>query len=189
MRDPLKYLPYLLEKGCLRRKGSLVIWYDVINNSASRHRSNCNTALSSSTLVDALEKFRGKINGIVYNRRQGSSDIYAELQFSGILILHASKHLSSKRNLRKPEYKEELTQLHPLTSIDIGFVSIILHSQKNLWRLAKKSKSKKQKAEKRTEQKAETASRAHRNVFLLTELVICPEGIGSSEVSLTLRVL
>ena len=47
--------------------------------------------------------------------------------------------------MSKPESKEELTQLHLLAGVDLGVVSIILRSMNNLWRVAKKLRSKKQK--------------------------------------------
>ena len=46
-------------------KKRLVIWHDVVNNSLSRHRSNNNKPLTTSQLIEVLEKYQERIEAIV----------------------------------------------------------------------------------------------------------------------------
>ena len=54
-------------------KKRLVIWHDVVNNSLSRHhRSNNNKPLTTSQLIEVLEKYQERIEAIVYCPREGT---------------------------------------------------------------------------------------------------------------------
>ena len=143
----------LLVKGNLKEVSNIVIWHDVINNSISKHRSNNNTALDVNKLLQILLQFKNGIKCIIYTRRCGTQDIFEALVTTGILVLHTKRLLSSKRNLRKPEYKEELNVLHPNQHIELTFVSLILRFQSKLEQLVKKSRSKKRKLSKKSRNK------------------------------------
>ena len=123
-RNQLKVLKKLLVKGKLKEVSNIVIWHDVINNSISKHRSNNNTALDVSKLLQILLQFKNRIKCIIYTRRCGTPDIFEALVTTGILVLHTERHLSSKRNLRKPDYKEELREFYPKQHIELTFESL-----------------------------------------------------------------
>ena len=157
-RNQLKVLQKMLVKGKLKEVSNIVIWHDVINNSISKHRSNNNTAFDVNKLLQILLQFKNRIKCIICTRRCGTQDIFEALVTTGILVSHTERHLSSKRNLRKPDYKEELKLLHPKQHIELTFISLILSFQSKIEQLVKKSRSKKRKLSKKHRNKKKAGS-------------------------------
>ena len=59
----------------------------------------------------------------MYSRRKGTEDIFDFLiEKTGILVLHAVRHLSSNRNRRQPEYNRELAKLHPDCILELDLI-------------------------------------------------------------------
>ena len=83
-----------------RDKKRLVIWHDVVNNSLSRHRSNNNKPLSPSQLIEVLEKYQERIEALVYCPREGTPDIYNQLNRSTLNTIHLVKDIVSRRKPR-----------------------------------------------------------------------------------------
>ena len=48
------------------------MWHDVVNNSLSRHRSNNSKPLIPSQFIAVLEKYRERIEAIVFCPREGT---------------------------------------------------------------------------------------------------------------------
>ena len=134
-----------VSKFVLLNRKRIVIWHDVINNSITPHRSNNNRPLSPEQLIETLKKLKsnGQIEAIVYTRRAGTPDLSIDLRQTGILILEATKNLSSRRKQANFEYLYQLTKVHPETHIDLKLVTTVLLNCQNFRKLIKKKRSKK----------------------------------------------
>ena len=145
-KDKYKTVQHLFQnKFVLLNRKRIVIWHDGINNSITPHRSNNNRPLSPEQLIEILKKLNsnGQIEAIVYTRRAGTPDLSIDLRQTGILILEATKNLSSRRKQANFKYLYQLTQVHPETHIDLKLVTTILLNCRNLRKLIKKKRSKK----------------------------------------------
>ena len=119
-----KVLQNLLRRGPLARKQNIVIWYDVISNSLSKHQSNNYTSLSPEELIQLLFEFRNRIRAIVYVQRSGSPNILKELFSSRILILDAENELLSRRKRRTPSVIRALSSVHPSLALDCIYFAL-----------------------------------------------------------------
>ena len=145
--DPEQRAQNILEDE-LKDEGSLIIWHDVIDNSVTKNPRN-GTKITPIDLVSHLLKYKHRIACIVYSRREGTEDIFDFLiEKTGILILHAVRHLSSNRNRRQPEYNRELAKLHPDCILELELIEKVKENLDDLWALTKKSRSRKKKPSK-----------------------------------------
>ena len=148
-KNPLKIVQNLVKRqGVLRLRSNLVIWHDTINNSLTKHRSNYNPLtnkfhpLTPSQLVEELRHLNNthKIEAIVYTRREGTRDIYDELNSSGILVIDAIRDLISSRKRKDIQLKYEIAKVHPDIVIEKRLVNTIIRNKSDLTGLKKSRK-------------------------------------------------
>ena len=82
-RDSQKTIHFYLHH-FLSHRNDLILWYDAINNSISRHRSNKTRKLSNEQFANLLLSYRTNKCAIVYCRRNGTEDIEESLVSTGI---------------------------------------------------------------------------------------------------------
>ena len=86
-KNPKQVVQKLIEKD-LKDEKDLIIWHDVINSSICNYKSNFYRALSVSDLVEVLKSDQNRIRALGYCQRDGTPDIFAELQETNILALN-----------------------------------------------------------------------------------------------------
>ena len=126
-----------------RDKKRLVIWHDVVNNSLSRHRSNNNKPLTTSQLIEVLEKYQERIEAIVYCPREGTLDIYDQLKRSTLVTIHIVKDIASRRKQKDRSLFKEYRALHQRPALELKTLTILLVHKNNLRSLITRSRPKK----------------------------------------------
>ena len=133
-RNYLKNLDNLLSTGCLRHRGDIVIWHDLINTTLSGHRSNNYNACSVQQLLHILARQRHRIAAIVYIQREKTPYVFRQLCSSGILILSVRKLLSPKKR-RNFAIRSDLTAVHPRTDTERSLLRTVLRNETDLRKL------------------------------------------------------
>ena len=142
-KNPLKVLQNLLTgRGILARKYKVIIWYDIINNSISKHRSNNYRAISVEKLLQILRDFSHRIEAVVYCRREGAPDNFRKLLENKITILDVKTNLLSHRKSKDFIVLHDLKQTHPSTELEARLLSTVWRHRKNLKNLYKSKKKK-----------------------------------------------
>ena len=117
-RDSQKIIQYYLHH-YLSHRNDLVIWYDAINNSISRHQSNNNRKLSNEQFVSLLLRFRTNICAIVFCRQKLTEDIEESLVSTGILVLNVVKDFIYKRKAKDQVLIEKYKEIHQPPSLEL----------------------------------------------------------------------
>ena len=78
-KNPKKIVQNLLSKD-LKDKKDIVICYDVLNNSISKHDSKNCRSLTVLDLVETLKNLQDKLCALVYCQRNRTSYIFEELK-------------------------------------------------------------------------------------------------------------
>ena len=126
-----------------RDKKRLVIWHAVVKNSLPRHRSNNNKPLTPSQPNAVLEEYQMRIEAIVYCPRQGTPDIYNQLQPSTLVTIHIVKDFVSKRKQKDPSLLKEHRALHQRPALELKTLTKVLAHKNNLRSLISLSRPKK----------------------------------------------
>ena len=110
--NKLKDLKYLIKRGSIGFERDIILWHDVISNSVSKHKSNNNTACSSSKLISLIDQFKDKIAAIIYLQREGAPNLFQPLINAKILTMD-TKNLLSYRKKNIQLTLQQLKQVHP----------------------------------------------------------------------------
>ena len=113
-KNPIKHKvlqSYLDAGGALERTRKLVIWHDVINNTLTPHKKT--EACPISETLSILQKYKTRIEAIVYIQRFGAPQALNQLRSTGIVVIEAFTQLISHRNKRNATLINNLSQLHP----------------------------------------------------------------------------
>ena len=142
--NKLKDLNYLIRRGSIGFKRDIILWHDVISNSVSKHKSNNNTACSSSQLINLIEQFKDKIAAIIYLQREGAPNLFHLLKNTKILTIDA-RNLLSYRKKNNKLILHQLKQVHPQVDLESHLFNIVHEHRDNLRKLIQRKRSKKNK--------------------------------------------
>ena len=145
-------------EGELRETENIVLWHDVLSNTNSTHPYNKTPPLPVSQLLETLKKYKRQFACIVYIRKEGTTDIFADLLSLGILILHAERNLSSKRDRRDAEYLRAIRVTHPEHVLELEKISLIIRNHLHLHHLIQQVRSKKKPSQKQRRRRREEES-------------------------------
>ena len=141
-RNPLKNLNFLLRNGKLGSYKRLVFWHDLINNSVTKHPSNCYKPFSTPEVIDCLKNIE-QLAAIVYCRRVAAPDIYDDLKKAGFLVISVTRNIISKRKRADSYLRKRYLQLHQEPNLELKSLAIVLKYRGNLRRLVNNQRSKK----------------------------------------------
>ena len=80
----------------------VVIWHDAIYNSLSSHQNNYESLYSGKELANQLKPFSGRIRPIIYCQRDGTPNIYQDLNTANLLVVTITRDIISKRKEKQP---------------------------------------------------------------------------------------
>ena len=137
----------------------------MLNNTITKHRLNNKKAETVPNLIKTLRKHSWRIKAIIYCQREGTRNIFEDLQKLDILVIPAGKKLISRRRQNEWWYQSNLQKIHPSTILEIKFLETILKQFINLASLVNKyrplfRKRKSKKRSERTNTKKKQASKA-----------------------------
>ena len=90
------------DKGHLKDRSNSMIWHDILKNCVTpQKRTNDNKPCDVEELVAFLQRHSDRIKAIVYFQRCGADKILEQLLKSGILVIQSTKHLASRRKLKR----------------------------------------------------------------------------------------
>ena len=177
-RNPIKHevlQSYLDAGGALERTKKLVIWHDVINNTLAPHKKT--EACPISELSSILQKYKTRIEAIVYIQRFGAPRALSQLRSTGIIVIEAFKQLTSHRNRKNATLINDLSQLHPSVKSEARLLFVVWMKRAELDNFGPKQfkklrqKPKKEQAFKEaTTEKETTGSLSKYSVFILSLL-------------------
>ena len=95
--DTLK-LSFLLDHGIFKNTSQFNIWYDILNNTLTPHKSNNNTALTPKELATELLKYKSRIIALVYCERIGALHAFGDLRDQDFTVNRVTENLLSCKN-------------------------------------------------------------------------------------------
>ena len=107
----------------------IVVWYDVLNKSICRHKSNNYRPLSVSDLINVLK-------ALVYCQRDRTPDVFDSLQESekskSIQVFSFVKDYISIRKQNNPDLFNQLEALHQILEIELKNIGLTPRKESDL---------------------------------------------------------
>ena len=138
-RNGKKNIRNAWENGHLKNYSDFKIGHDTLNNSITPHKwTNDSRPCYVVELVAFLQGHSDRIKATVYCQRFGAENIQEQLLKSGILVIHSTKHLVSRRKQKKTNIISRCFQRNQDPEIEPKSLGSVLKHQSNLGKLLKK---------------------------------------------------
>ena len=145
----------------LKEQKKLVIWHDFINNTLTPHKKT--EASPITELLSIIQKYKTRIEAVVYIQRFGAPQALSQLRSTGIVVIEAFKQLTSHRNRKKATLINDLNQLHPSVKLEARLLFVVWKKRaaldnfgpkqfKKLRQIPKKNKPSKKQRQKKKQQ-------------------------------------